>query len=179
MDSNNARPQLRTEPDGGSLLRIGRPAFARAGTFESEVLDAASFAYWGRLALRGSHSGIAVRTRSGNLNRPVNNWSAWTAVPLQANGKEWGGRIASPSARFLQYEIGLTGSGAEPPDVSSVEIASGRCSATLQSNPQIPSMLTPCTRARLSSATSRPASEEFRDRAIGAASAQGVRRLRV
>jgi hypothetical protein len=124
-----------TAPDGGFYAVTGNigkvyqvgPAFARAGTFESEVLDAASFAYWGRLVLRGSHSGIAVRTRSGNLNRPVNNWSPWSAVPLgtsdEANGEERGGRIASPSARFLQYEIALSGSGPVPPDVTSVEIA--------------------------------------------------------
>ena len=39
------------------------------------------------------------------------------------NGDEWSGRIASPSARFVQYEVALTGSGAVPPHVSAVEIA--------------------------------------------------------
>jgi hypothetical protein len=106
----------------GKVYRIG-PGFARTGKFESEALDAASFAYWGRLTLRGNGAGISVRTRSGNLNRPVNNWSSWTALPLESNGEEWSGRIASPSARFVQYEVTLTGSGARAPEVSTVEIA--------------------------------------------------------
>jgi sugar lactone lactonase YvrE len=106
----------------GKVYRIG-PGLARSGKYESEALDAGSFAYWGRLALRGSGTGVDVRTRSGNLNRPVNNWSSWTAVPLQPNGEESSGRIASPSARFVQYEVALTGSGAKPPEVSEVEIA--------------------------------------------------------
>lgn len=93
---------------------------AVTGTFESEVLDAGSFAYWGRLVVRGS--GISVRTRSGNTNRPVNNWSAWTAVPLQSNGEDRSGRIASPPARFLQYQVTLSDDSSAP-DVSSVEIA--------------------------------------------------------
>ena len=102
----------------GKVYRIG-PGLARSGTFESEALDAGSFAYWGRLSLRGSGSGISVRTRSGNLNRPVNNWSSWTPVPLQASGDERSGRIASPSARFVQYEIALSGAG----HVSAVDLA--------------------------------------------------------
>jgi hypothetical protein len=102
----------------GKVYQIG-PGRARSGKYESEALDAGSFAYWGRLALRVSGSGIAVRTRSGNLNRPVNNWSSWTAVPLEPNGEESSGRIASPSARFVQYEVTLTASG----EVSAVELA--------------------------------------------------------
>lgn len=106
----------------GKVYRIG-PGFARNGKFESEALDAGSFSYWGRMTLRGSQSGITVRTRSGNLNRPVNNWSAWTAVPLEVNGEESDGRVSSPSARFLQYEITLDGSGPQAPTVSSVDVA--------------------------------------------------------
>lgn len=106
----------------GKVYQIG-PGLAKTGKFESEALDAGSFAYWGRLALRGSDSGIAVRTRSGNVNRPVNNWSPWAAVPLHAVGDELSGRVASPSARFLQYEISLSAPGKEATHVSSVEIA--------------------------------------------------------
>lgn len=102
----------------GKVYRIG-PGLARNGTFQSEALDAGSFAYWGRISLRGSGSGISMRTRSGNLNRPVNNWSAWTPVPLQTSGDERSGRIASPSARFVQYEIALGGAG----HVSAVDLA--------------------------------------------------------
>ncbi len=106
----------------GKVYRIG-PSLAQSGKFESEALDAGSFSYWGRITVRGSNSGIALRTRTGNLNRPVNNWSSWSTVPLTETGGDWSGRIASTSARFLQYELALTGSGPLPTEVSSVEIA--------------------------------------------------------
>lgn len=106
----------------GKVYQIG-PGYAQYGTFESDALDAGSFAYWGRLSLRGSGTGISVRTRSGNLNRPVNNWSAWSQIPIKPGGDEWSGHIASPSARFLQYEITLAGTAENPPYVSSVDLA--------------------------------------------------------
>ena len=112
----------------GKVYRIG-PATEKQGTFESEVLDAGSFTYWGRISYRGSGA-ISVLTRSGNLNRPESNWSAWAA--LQPDSHEGttlcescgSGRVASPSARFLQYKIDLSASATKPlSDVSYVEIA--------------------------------------------------------
>ncbi|HEV2688871.1 MAG TPA: hypothetical protein VGV35_09960, partial [Bryobacteraceae bacterium] len=111
----------------GRVYRVG-PGFEKSGSFESEVLDASSFAYWGRISYRGTGS-IAVSTRSGNLNRPENNWSPW--APLAADPSVasicdscGGGRSASPSARFLQYKIELTSSAAaRTPEVSYVEVA--------------------------------------------------------
>ncbi len=85
---------------------------SKTGSFESEALDAGSFAYWGRLVLRGSAQQVKITTRSGNLSRPQENWSAWE--PLRGDG-----RIASPSARFLQYKADLSGSA----EIASVEIA--------------------------------------------------------
>jgi len=112
----------------GRVYRIG-PALEKQGTFESEALDAASFTYWGRIGYRGS-GGIAVSTRSGNLNRPESNWSPWAA--LQPDSHEGstlcescgGGRVASPPARFLQYKIELSASASKPvSDFSEIEIA--------------------------------------------------------
>lgn len=112
----------------GKVYRIG-PATEKQGTFESEVLDAGSFTYWGRISYRGS-GGINVFTRSGNLNRPESNWSSWAA--LQPDSHEGttlcescgSGRVASPSARFLQYKIELSASPSKPvSDLSYVEIA--------------------------------------------------------
>jgi hypothetical protein len=111
----------------GRVYRIG-PAFEKSGWFESEVLDAGSFAYWGRISHRGAGS-ISVATRSGNLNRPENNWSPWATLATDANAASvcdscGGGRTNSPSARFLQYKIDLKASAAVPaPEVSYVEIA--------------------------------------------------------
>ncbi len=111
----------------GRVYRLG-PAFEKSGSFESEVLDAGSFAYWGRLSYRGLGS-ITVSTRSGNLNRPENNWSPWAHLAADPNVAAvcdscGGGRSSSPSARFLQYKIELTASaGTAAPEVSYVELA--------------------------------------------------------
>ena len=111
----------------GKVYQIG-PGLAQSGSFESEVLDAGSFSYWGRLSFRGTPSALTVSTRSGNLNRPQANWSPWT--PLQKDSDNsacarcGGGRVASPAARFFQYKVDLKAAATkQPPDLSSVEIA--------------------------------------------------------
>ena len=83
----------------GKIFSIG-PGLESSGTLESDVLDAGGFTYWGRLSDEAAGGGsVAFETRSGNLNRPQKNWSEWTNTI--------GGRIASPSARFLQYRATL------------------------------------------------------------------------
>jgi sugar lactone lactonase YvrE len=110
----------------GRVYRLGA-ASEKSGSFESDVLDAGAFAYWGRIGYRGTGN-IHVFTRSGNLNRPENNWSAW--APLADSGATavcescGGGRTNSPSARFLQFKFEIAASSNVPsPDVSYVEIA--------------------------------------------------------
>jgi sugar lactone lactonase YvrE len=111
----------------GRVYRLGA-ALEKSGSFESDVLDAGAFAYWGRIGYRGAGN-IRVLTRSGNLNRPENNWSAWAPLQPDAGASAvcescGGGRANSPSARFLQYKIELAMSSSVPaPDVSYVEIA--------------------------------------------------------
>jgi hypothetical protein len=107
----------------GRVYRIG-PALEKSGSFESEILDASSFSYWGRISYRGKGN-IAVFTRSGNLNRPESNWSPWAKLTPDAGAEPicdscGGGRSSSPPARFFQYKIDLTGPTSE---VSYVEIA--------------------------------------------------------
>ncbi len=111
----------------GKLYRLG-PGLEQHGTFQSEVLDAGSFSYWGRISYRGSGT-ISVSTRAGNLNHPESNWTPWAPVQPDAGEKATcelcgGGRSVSPPARFLQYKIEL---GNAPPsplaEVSYVEIA--------------------------------------------------------
>jgi hypothetical protein len=111
----------------GRVYRLGA-AFEKSGSFESDVLDAGAFTYWGRIGYRGTGN-IRVLTRSGNLNRPENNWSAWEPLQSDAGASVicescGGGRTTSPSARFLQYKIEIaTSSSVTAPDVSYVEIA--------------------------------------------------------
>jgi hypothetical protein len=111
----------------GRVYRLG-PSFEKSGSFESEVLDAASFSYWGRISYRGKGN-VAVFTRSGNLNRPESNWSPWARLGADSGAEVicdscGGGRTTSPPARFLQYKIELAPSAAASvPEVSYVEIA--------------------------------------------------------
>lgn len=73
----------------------------KQGTFESQVFDVSNFAQWGRLHSKQVAGGgtVEFETRSGNLDRPTQMWSAW--APLS------NGRVASPSARFLQWRAVL------------------------------------------------------------------------
>jgi sugar lactone lactonase YvrE len=110
----------------GKVFRIG-PGFEKNGTFESPVLDAGAFAYWGRVSYRGLGK-ITVSTRSGNRSHPESNWSPWTTLQTETIGAACescgAGRTVSPSARFLQYKIDLTPAAGQPePEVSYVEVA--------------------------------------------------------
>jgi hypothetical protein len=89
----------------GKVIAIG-PGREPSGIFESDVLDTGGFSYWGHVGkqpetLSGSADATVIETRSGNVGRAQRNWSSWT--PLSQ------GRVASPSARFLQYRATLSG----------------------------------------------------------------------
>jgi outer membrane protein assembly factor BamB len=93
----------------GKVIAIG-PDLEPSGTFESDVLDAGGFSYWGHVGIQPSDA-LVVETRSGNLGRAQRNWSPWAALNQ--------GRVASPSARFLQYRATLNGTA----EISDVGIA--------------------------------------------------------
>jgi sugar lactone lactonase YvrE len=92
----------------GKVFRFG-PDQESSGTLESDVFDSAGFSQWGRLKAEGTGK-IELFSRSGNVDRPHENWSAWAPV------KE---RSASPPSRFLQWKAVLS-AGAE---LDSVEAA--------------------------------------------------------
>lgn len=95
----------------GKLFAVG-PGLEKSGVYESDVLDADEFSYWGRLTREpAAGTGIEFETRSGNLSRPQQNWSLWQKLD--------GGRVISPSARFLQYRATLTGNA----ELASVDVA--------------------------------------------------------
>src|SRR5262249_39599173 len=58
----------------------------------------------------------AVATRSGNLDRPAQNWSKWSGGITSSEGA----RITSPPARFLQWKGTLYAGGGKSPDLESV-----------------------------------------------------------
>jgi hypothetical protein len=94
----------------GEIFSIG-PETEPAGTLESDVFDAGGFSDWGRLTpLTQGQGKVTFETRSGNVSRAQKDWSPWAKLN--------GDRIASPSARFLQYRATVAGA-AELYDVTS------------------------------------------------------------
>jgi hypothetical protein len=110
----------------GKLFRVG-PGIEAEGSIESDVFDTGGFSTWGRLSSAGDLNGGAVKltARSGNLDRPQQNWSPWSQT---VDGPD-GGRITAPSARFVQWKATLTtgstgiGSTGISPTLDSVETA--------------------------------------------------------
>lgn len=90
----------------GQVVSLG-PGLEDEGTFTSEVLDARLFAEFGRLEHEGSGD-ITVTARSGNLNRPVRNWSDWSDADL-------------PGARYGQWRAVLRSSD-QPPVLDSATL---------------------------------------------------------
>jgi hypothetical protein len=104
----------------GKIYRVG-PGLAHEGSLESDVFDAGFFSRWGRISFEANLNGggIAIAARTGNLDRPQKNWSPWSAAIADPKG----GRIAAPSARFIQWKATLTAAGTESPELESVDVA--------------------------------------------------------
>jgi hypothetical protein len=90
--------------DKAALYRAtGRASQAR---YVSEVFDARGPSRFGKLTWQGTGK-LTVETRSGNTARPGAGWSEW-ARPEQVGalgGGTTGGRIASPTGRYLQFRV--------------------------------------------------------------------------
>ena len=108
----------------GKVYEIG-PGLEREGSIESDVFDAGLFSQWGRLTFKGAANGgrIGIEARSGNLDRPQKNWSAWSG----AITAEEGARLNSPAARFVQWRATLSADAADKsdrsPQLDAVEVA--------------------------------------------------------
>ena len=105
----------------GKVYEIG-PELEREGSVESDVFDSTMFSLWGRVSFEAKLNGgqVAVATRSGNLDEPQKNWSAWSAPVTTPKG----GRVSSPPARFVQWKATLTSDGgAHSPELESVDVA--------------------------------------------------------
>ena len=84
----------------GKVFQIG-PGTAAEGTYESDVFDARIFSQWGRLDARGSGK-FDLYARSGNVDNPDRNWSAWKKVDSMKEQPP-----QTPPARFLQWKAVL------------------------------------------------------------------------
>jgi hypothetical protein len=105
----------------GKVYEIG-PECEHEGTLESDVFDSAMYSQWGRLSFEANLNGgrISVATRSGNLDQPQKNWSAWSQPITSPKGA----RVDSPGARFVQWKATLTASSAgASPELESVDLA--------------------------------------------------------
>ncbi len=69
------------------------------GTYESDVFDARIFSLWGRASVRSTGK-LDLYARSGNVDNPDRNWSAWTPVDLHG-----GFELKIPPARFVQWKL--------------------------------------------------------------------------
>ena len=84
----------------GKVFLLG-PAPDSEGIYESDVFDAHIFSRWGRAEFRGEGH-VELFARSGNVDNPDRNWSAWEAVDLDRDAE-----IKVPSARFIQWKTVL------------------------------------------------------------------------
>jgi hypothetical protein len=98
----------------GKIFVLG-PGPESEGTYESDVLDAKIFSRWGRAEFRGSGN-VELMARSGNVDNPDRNWSAWKKVDV---GKD--GEMGVPAARYAQWKAVLH-SGSTKPVVDGVTL---------------------------------------------------------
>ena len=105
----------------GKVYEIG-PAVEHEGSIESDIFDSGMHSLWGRLSFEANlHGGqIAIMARSGNLDQPQKNWSAWSPAVTDPKGA----RLNSPASRFIQWRVVITASGdARSPELDSVDVA--------------------------------------------------------
>jgi hypothetical protein len=107
--------------DLGKIFRLQEEP-GTSGTFESPVHDAGTVARWGRLSwladtCRGCD--LVFRTRTGNSLRPDPTWSAWSEPLKDAAGSQ----IASPNARYVQWQAEFGGSSGASPILDNVTLA--------------------------------------------------------
>ncbi len=91
------------------------PGSEGEGTYESDVFDAKVVSRWGRAEFRGAGN-VELFARSGNVDNPDRNWSAWKKVDLNKDSE-----TGVPPARFAQWKAVLHSGGAKP-EVESVAL---------------------------------------------------------
>ena len=90
----------------GVLYMVDKES-SKEARFTSKVLDASLPSDWGRIQWNATGEGIAVETRSGNIETPDKTWSAWQAI--SGNGQP----ILSPGSRYLQVRVSWKSATAE------------------------------------------------------------------
>lgn len=123
--------------DGKIVIGTANPAqvaalgggYAATGTFTSDPLDATQPSMWGRLnVLANAPEGttVSIETRSGNIgDAEAEGWSEWSEPsPIEpaAEGDSVFVKVASPTARFIQYRLTLGSDGEATPAVAKIAL---------------------------------------------------------
>src|SRR5208283_991707 len=98
----------------GKIFVLG-PGPENEGIYESDVFDAKIFSRWGRAEFRGLGN-VDLLVRSGNVDNPDRNWSAWNKVDWSKDAA-----MAVPPSRYAQWKTVLH-SGITKPVVDSVTL---------------------------------------------------------
>ena len=91
----------------GKVFVLG-PGPETDGTYQSDVFDAKIFSRWGRAEFRGAGK-VDLYARSGNVDNPDRNWSAWKKIDLATNAE-----TGIPAARYAQWKAVLHSANAGP-----------------------------------------------------------------
>jgi len=91
----------------GKVFTLGAHPAAE-GSYDSDVFDAHIFSRWGRAYYRSAGK-VELYARSGNVDNPDRNWSAWEKVDAQKQGQ-----LVIPPARFVQWRAVLLSGGIAP-----------------------------------------------------------------
>ncbi len=91
----------------GKIFILG-PGPESEGTYISDVFDARIFSRWGRAEFRGAGN-VELWARSGNVDNPDRNWSAWKKVDLLKDAE-----MGVPAARYAQWKAVLHAGTAKP-----------------------------------------------------------------
>lgn len=107
------------EPGAGLAFTTGDAAafyrttgLAKKASYTSKVWDAKAPARYGKLVWRAAGK-LVIETRTGNTATPGKGWSQWQA-PAQvaaAGGEARGGRVVSPTGRYIQFRARFQGDG--------------------------------------------------------------------
>ncbi len=106
--------------NAAKIIKFG-PKLAKQGIYTSKAFDGKQICLWGKVTISpkqtNENATIKIQTRSSAISDPDQpGWSDWQSIID-------GGRIISPSARFLQYRILFESDGNATPIVDSVKIA--------------------------------------------------------
>jgi hypothetical protein len=85
-------------------MRLG--PYTASGTYTSRVFDAKAAVTWDGLSWDPNlptGTSVAVKVRTGSTATPGAGWTGWTTVPTS-------GTTVGTTARYLQYQVTLTGS---------------------------------------------------------------------